>query len=209
MCTDYTGYSTFVIKAVAIFLIMVERIKTLLATRQLTPTQFADAIGVGRPIISHILTGRNKPSLEVVQKILAAFPDLSVSWLLSGQGEMQGLGTSSNGDSELKTAQKTVVKEKPPKQQSARPSLFEPAQPDVGKIIVPEVAKNVVPEAAPQSTPALEAPSAQVTTLPLPVSPPTQDNASALLTGIAEPGKAIRRIVIFYQDGTFSAYQPE
>jgi transcriptional regulator with XRE-family HTH domain len=67
---------------------MVERIRLLLETRQLTPTQFADAIGVARPIVSHVLSGRNKPSLEVVQRILAAMPELSMPWLLNGTGDM-------------------------------------------------------------------------------------------------------------------------
>lgn len=67
---------------------MVERIRTLLESRQLTPTQFADVIGVARPIVSHILSGRNKPSLEVVQRILAALPDLAMPWLLNGTGPM-------------------------------------------------------------------------------------------------------------------------
>ena len=67
---------------------MVERIRILLESRQLTPTQFADAIGVARPIVSHILSGRNKPSLEVVQRILAAMPDLAMPWLLNGTGPM-------------------------------------------------------------------------------------------------------------------------
>ena len=67
---------------------MVERIRILLENRQLTPTQFADVIGVARPIISHILSGRNKPSLEVVQRILAAMPDLAMPWLLNGTGSM-------------------------------------------------------------------------------------------------------------------------
>ena len=67
---------------------MVERIRILLGSRQLTPTQFADVIGVARPIVSHILSGRNKPSLEVVQRILAAMPDLAMPWLLNGTGPM-------------------------------------------------------------------------------------------------------------------------
>ena len=67
---------------------MVERIRTLLESRQLTPTQFADLIGVARPIISHVLSGRNKPSLDVVQRILAALPDLSMAWLLNGTEPM-------------------------------------------------------------------------------------------------------------------------
>ncbi|WP_375418643.1 helix-turn-helix domain-containing protein [uncultured Hymenobacter sp.] len=67
---------------------MVERIRALLALRQLTPTQFADLIQVGRPIISHILSGRNKASLEVVQRIMAALPEVALPWLLSGTGSM-------------------------------------------------------------------------------------------------------------------------
>lgn len=74
---------------------MVERIRLLLETRQLTPTQFADAIGIARPIVSHILSGRNKPSLEVVQRILAAMPDLSMPWLLNGTGAMQAAARAS------------------------------------------------------------------------------------------------------------------
>ncbi|WP_072053097.1 helix-turn-helix domain-containing protein [Hymenobacter terrenus] len=73
---------------------MVERIRTLLETRQLTPTQFADVIGIARPIVSHILSGRNKPSLEVVQRILAAMPELSMPWLLNGTGPMYAAGAA-------------------------------------------------------------------------------------------------------------------
>lgn len=67
---------------------MVDRIRALLRWRQLTPTQFADAIQVGRPIVSHILSERNKASLDVVQRIVAAFPEVALPWLLSGTGPM-------------------------------------------------------------------------------------------------------------------------
>jgi hypothetical protein len=67
---------------------MVDRIRALLTLRQLTPTQFADLIQVGRPIVSHILSGRNKASLEVVQRIITAFPEVALPWLLSGTGPM-------------------------------------------------------------------------------------------------------------------------
>lgn len=67
---------------------MVDRIRILLESRKLSPTQFADLIAVARPIVSHILSGRNKPSLEVVQRILVAIPELSMPWLLNGSGPM-------------------------------------------------------------------------------------------------------------------------
>lgn len=71
-----------------VIVFMVDRIRALLAQWQLTPTQFADLIQVGRPIVSHILSGRNKASLEVVQRIMAAFPEVALPWLLSGTGPM-------------------------------------------------------------------------------------------------------------------------
>jgi transcriptional regulator with XRE-family HTH domain len=50
-------------------------------------SSFAEKIGVQRSSISHILSGRNKPSLEFVLKILAAFPEVELYWLLNGKGE--------------------------------------------------------------------------------------------------------------------------
>ncbi|QHL86255.1 transcriptional regulator [Nibribacter ruber] len=67
---------------------LLPRIKELLTWAGGGPAAFADAIGLPRPVMSHILSGRNKPSLEVVQKILAGFPEVQANWLLLGQGEM-------------------------------------------------------------------------------------------------------------------------
>ena len=53
---------------------------------QLSAAAFADTIHVGRSSISHILSGRNKPSLEFVLKIIDAFPEVELYWLLSGKG---------------------------------------------------------------------------------------------------------------------------
>ena len=52
----------------------------------LNATSFADAIDVGRSSISHIVSGRNKPSLEFVMKIIEAFPEVELYWLLNGKG---------------------------------------------------------------------------------------------------------------------------
>lgn len=58
------------------------RIRDLIQDKNLSPSHFADEIGVQRSSISHILSGRNRPSLEIVQKIVRRFPDLSYEWLL-------------------------------------------------------------------------------------------------------------------------------
>lgn len=67
---------------------MVERIRSLMVAKGLSSTQFADEIEIPRAIMSHLLSGRNKPSLDVMLKIVQAFPEVSINWLLLGEGEM-------------------------------------------------------------------------------------------------------------------------
>ncbi|MFD0836316.1 helix-turn-helix domain-containing protein [Mariniflexile aquimaris] len=59
-----------------------------------TASSFAEKIGVQRSSISHILSGRNKPSLEFVLKILSAFPEVELYWLLNGKGEFPAIKKS-------------------------------------------------------------------------------------------------------------------
>jgi transcriptional regulator with XRE-family HTH domain len=64
---------------------MKERIIRIMKEKNMNASQFSDAIGIQRATISHILAGRNNPSLDMVMKILAKFPDISPDWLLSGK----------------------------------------------------------------------------------------------------------------------------
>src|SRR5690554_810171 len=50
-------------------------------------SSFADTIGVQRSSISHILSGRNKPSLDFVLKVLSSYPEVELYWLLNGKGQ--------------------------------------------------------------------------------------------------------------------------
>jgi transcriptional regulator with XRE-family HTH domain len=67
---------------------MIDRILEVLKIKNLSPAQFADLIGVQRSSISHLISGRNKPSLEFIQKILKTFPDINTEWMLSGNGHI-------------------------------------------------------------------------------------------------------------------------
>lgn len=58
-----------------------DKIEALILGLELSSTRFADVIGVKRPIISHILTERNKPSLDIIQKIVDRFPELEYNWI--------------------------------------------------------------------------------------------------------------------------------
>jgi transcriptional regulator with XRE-family HTH domain len=61
-----------------------KRIKNLIQTNELTASGFAEKIGVQRSSISHIISGRNKPSLEFLIKITEVFPETSLSELVYG-----------------------------------------------------------------------------------------------------------------------------
>ncbi len=67
---------------------MIDRIHKILRQKKYTASQFADKIGVQRSSVSHIMSGRNKPSLDFIQKVLIAFPDIDAGWLVSGRGNM-------------------------------------------------------------------------------------------------------------------------
>lgn len=67
---------------------MKDRIIQIMSSEGLTPSQFAEEIGVQRATISHITHNRNKPSNKVVSKILERFPSINPNWLLFGSGEM-------------------------------------------------------------------------------------------------------------------------
>lgn len=254
---------------------MVTRIRKLLEHKQLTPTQFADLIGVGRPVMSHILSERNKPSLEVVQRIISAFPELSLPWLLNGTGEMlasdaimPSVATSApvlSTEPSPQAANTTPVAQEPVVA-PASPAPKEPVAPapeTVQEAPAPPTPLSVVPEApleAPAPEPAALRPFQAARFVPgarrtpaapvAPTTPPVAQAApplaaapelskplvaeprpapatpalpaeptpgaltvtapeAALLPFMTEPGKAIRRIVIFYRDGSFADYQPE
>ena len=66
---------------------MKNRVFSLIEDLQLTPTEFADLIGVSRASISSIKTGRTQPTLTLVEKIKQHFPDTDINWLIFGEKE--------------------------------------------------------------------------------------------------------------------------
>lgn len=64
------------------------RIKSILEESQLTPSEFAAAIGTSRSNLTHLLSGRNQPSFSLLEKLLKAFPQVRTEWLVTGLGEM-------------------------------------------------------------------------------------------------------------------------
>lgn len=67
---------------------MKEKLQFLMEQLQLKPSQFARILEINPAIISHILAERNKPGVDLLQKILSKFPQVSPDWLLLNSGEM-------------------------------------------------------------------------------------------------------------------------
>lgn len=67
---------------------MKEQLSKILNKENISYAKFADIIDVQRSSISHILSGRNKPSFDFVQKIVTHFPKINAEWLITGKGEM-------------------------------------------------------------------------------------------------------------------------
>lgn len=64
----------------------VKRLETIFDYYGLTASLFADKINVQRSSISHLLSGRNKPSLDFTLKVIESFPEVELLWLLNGKG---------------------------------------------------------------------------------------------------------------------------
>ena len=127
------------------------RLNKIMEYYDLSAASFADKIEVGRSSISHLLSGRNKPSLDFVMKIIKAFPEVELYWLLNGKGSFP-----KNSGSAVKQDQ-PEAREKVPLQ-----DLFSHSAP-ISEETLPQIASG--------------------------------------------NGKNIQKIVIFYTDGTFEAYE--
>ncbi len=85
------------------------RLEQIMKQHALNASSFAEEIGVGRSSISHILSGRNKPSLDFVLSILKRFPEVDLYWLLNGKGSYPTKSTE-DIDAQNKVSLKDGVK---------------------------------------------------------------------------------------------------
>jgi transcriptional regulator with XRE-family HTH domain len=159
---------------------MVDRIKKIMEKEGFSFALFADEIGVSRGTITHVLNGRNKPSLEVVQKILDAFPDISSKWLLTGKNPMYD--------------HEKVILQHPPQQ-----DLFGNETKVLPKLPQKEIntyKESNVSEYSPKS----------IDKEPVEVLQPTK--LKEVINTISS-NKKIDKIIIFYDDKTFMSFSPE
>jgi transcriptional regulator with XRE-family HTH domain len=101
-----------------------ERIEQIILEEGISSGQFAAEIGIQSSTLSHLLNDRNKPSLDVMKKILNRYPEISSDWLIMGVGSMfrdtmkpqthtlfdnLSANTSLSEDNNAKTPKETIV----------------------------------------------------------------------------------------------------
>ncbi|MGL5938222.1 MAG: helix-turn-helix domain-containing protein [Phocaeicola sp.] len=132
---------------------MKERISSVIAKEGVTAAQFAEKIGISASSLSHILSGRNNPSLEVVTKIHKACSYVDLNWLLYGEGTI---------DSEATTVQGGYV----PCDKGGENLLFPTdgaADSNNGREMVPETHLNAPKEIVREQIKYIEIPSKKIT----------------------------------------------
>lgn len=65
-----------------------KRVLSVMEAMKLSKSAFALALDISLPVLTHISSGRNKPGLELIQKVLSNFPSISPDWLVLGNGNM-------------------------------------------------------------------------------------------------------------------------
>jgi transcriptional regulator with XRE-family HTH domain len=87
----------------------IKRLEIILEYYSLSASAFADRISVQRSSLSHLLSGRNKPSLDFILKIVEEFPEVDLYWILNGKGAFP--------KSEIKIQEKIIYVPTPPNEE--------------------------------------------------------------------------------------------
>jgi len=115
-----------------------------------SPKRFAEILGIERSNVSHIMSGRNNPSLTVVQKILKNFPDISSDWLLFGEGNMlKANATANNAAAANSTSDNTVEASASTPLRSVQNANPQPVEPKVVAPAAPEPPRTKVDKPTP------------------------------------------------------------
>jgi len=168
-----------------------DRFTKVIEYSELTPAEFAEEIGVQRSSISHIISGRNKPSLDFITKIKSKFPDLEWDWLINGNGEML------INKEEIPVI---IPIAEPEEKKPAKKSL-----PDLFSLISDEQFGQQETDKKPENQISRES------NISVPIAEKNKISDSQRLETFDKKqensSKKIRRIVFFFEDGTFETYE--
>lgn len=152
-----------------------------------TSSEFADTVDVPRSSISHITSGRNKPSLDFLMKVKNRFPELLWPWIIDGQGEMT---------TPKEATQNRTTESPEPAMHTTTPDLFTLSGIEVPNIEWEE--KKPTEAKRPESN----KPVQDSTKQNLQHSQPLENDSKGQINK-----KEIKRIVFFFEDGTFETFE--
>lgn len=174
-----------------------ERISKVIEYSNLSPSEFADEIDVQRSSISHITSGRNKPSLEFVIKIKSSFPEILWDWLITGEGEML--------KSELPETESS--NEEQPIDERVRPTPL----PDLFTMMKDDddFGTEDVSESVKESPRESFIPPPYKTQENITDSQRLENSKDHIISqAIGNQENKIKRIVLFYENGKFESFEP-
>lgn len=174
-----------------------ERFTKILQYSGFSSSEFADEIDVQRSSISHILSGRNKPSLEFIVKIKNRFPEINWDWIILGNGEMLKNETSSTSENNST-------------ENIESPDLFTLIDEDYkNEIFVQENIQKKIQRESDKSFP-----SPRKENLSDSQRLEVQENISEIQNAVNQniieksSESKIKRIVFFYENGKFETFEP-
>jgi transcriptional regulator with XRE-family HTH domain len=155
-----------------------DRIEKVMLTEGMNSAQFAAEIGIQGSTLSHILNGRNNPSLDVLKKVLNRFRTVSSDWLILGVGSMY----RSEKQSQAPTLFDSI------NEISSKSAISEPKI--VEKMVSPS---DVIQQNSPQ--------------IPNVAVQPTPEARSIIDSVVEAPAKSVRKIIVYYTDNTFQEFE--
>ena len=173
-----------------------ERITKVLEYSGFSASEFADEIDVQRSSISHIISGRNKPSLEFVTKIKNRFPELSWDWIILGTGEMK------QTDSPFPISEK--------QEENSAPDLFTLIDEDYKNEVF--VQENIQNETLRELNKSFPSPRKEILSDSQQLD--IQENISEVQSIVnktvtnTNAESKIKKIIFFYENGKFEAFEP-
>jgi len=175
---------------------MLERINLILKSRNLNAAQFADEIGVQRSSVSHILTGRNKASLDFLLKVLTRYPEIDTDWLLTGKGKMiHSVSVKPEQAAELKQKEFFNLNQGNILEKSNENILYQETDIQYNKNDNLDNVKEVSSENIKQTETGM--------------GKTEEQKKPEERVSITPSARHIEKIVIFYTDKTFSLFNPE
>lgn len=161
---------------------MKDRIAHILKIKNLTATRFADELEVQRSGISHILSGRNKPSLDFIIKIKDTYPEFSLDWLILGKGP--ATLSLPSGDRNPAEQSYSLFDEEAIMQKEVDDQGFS----ETDTSLTEETEEGAKPQGMPTKA----------------ASPGSRDSSNAKKSVVKE----IERVMLFYTDKSFEIYDP-